>query len=83
MSEYFARHTHAPDMWHKHYLVEPIVRLEDSNKAIVESYFARLDEDENGAYIMAFGRYRDRLVKCKDGKWRFLERICEIESRLS
>ena len=82
LSEFIARHTHAPDMWHKHCLVEPIVRLEDNNKATVASYFARLDEDENGAYIMAFGRYRDKLVKCEDGKWRFMERIGEIESRL-
>lgn len=82
LSQYFAGHTHAPDMWHKHCLVEPIVRLEDNNKATVDSYFARLDEDENGAYIMTFGRYRDKLVKCEDDKWRFVERICETESRL-
>ena len=82
LSAYIANHTHAPDMWHKHCLSEPVIRLEGDSKASVQSYFARLDEDQNGAYILAFGRYRDKMVKSEDGKWRFVERICEIESRL-
>jgi len=81
LSAYITKHSNAPDMWHKHFLSEPIVRLEGDNKASVESYFVRLDEDQNGAYIMAFGRYRDKLIKSVDNKWRFVERICEIESR--
>lgn len=81
LSKYVAKHTNAPTAWHKHFLSEPVIRLEDNNEASVDSYFARLDEDDGGAYIMAFGRYRDRMVKCPDGKWRFKERICEIESR--
>jgi 3-phenylpropionate/cinnamic acid dioxygenase small subunit len=81
LSAYIAKHTNAPEMWHKHCLVEPIIKLEGDNKASVESYFARLDEDQNGAYVLAFGRYHDQMVKSPDGKWRFKERICEIESR--
>jgi hypothetical protein len=79
--QYVRGHTNAPNMWHKHFMVEPLIRFEDEDHASVESYFARLDEDAKGAYIIAFGRYRDRLVRCPDGKWRFSERICESENR--
>jgi hypothetical protein len=79
--KYIASHTHAPVLWHKHFLVEPVIRLEGDREASGESYFARLDEDDKGAYIMAYGRYLDRMVKCPDGKWRFKKRCCQIESR--
>jgi hypothetical protein len=81
--QYVRKHTNAPNMWHKHFMVEPLIRFEDEDHASVESYFARLDEDAKGAYIIAFGRYRDRLVRCPDGKWRFTERICEGENRFA
>ena len=81
LAEYINFHTNAPAMWHKHMLAEPVISLRNDNEASVESYFMRLDEDENGAYIFAFGRYRDRMVKGQDGKWRFAERICETENR--
>jgi hypothetical protein len=80
LSQYIAKHTKAPELWHKHFLVEPIIFWESDNTTSVESYFARLDEDQNGPYVLAFGRYRDKMVKDPDGKWRFKERICEIES---
>ena len=79
--QYVRGHSNAPAMWHKHFLVEPAIRRESDNEASVESYFARLDEDDNGAYILAFGRYRDRVVRSPDGKWRFKERIVEVENR--
>ena len=82
LAKYITRHTKAPESWHKHCLVEPIMQFEGDNEASVESYFARLDEDQNGPYVLAFGRYRDKMVKAPDGKWRFKERICEIESRI-
>ncbi len=81
LSAYIAKHSSAPVLWHKHCLSEPIIKLEGDSQASVESYFVRLDEDQNGAYILAFGRYRDQMVKSPDGKWRFKRRICEIESR--
>lgn len=81
LSQYIASHTHAPVLWHKHFLVEPVIRLEGDKTASVESYFARLDEDEKGAYVMAYGRYLDRMVECSDRKWRFKGRCYQIESR--
>ncbi len=82
LSQYIHNHTNAPDLWHKHWLVEPIIKLEGDDKATVDSYFARIDEDEKGAYIMSVGRYSDKMVKCPDNKWRFKERHCNIESRM-
>lgn len=76
----FRRHTHAPAKYHKHFVVDPIVRI-DSDRATVESYFARLDASETETYIFAFGRYRDVLVRSPDGAWRFSERYGEMEAR--
>jgi hypothetical protein len=81
LAQYIASHTYAPVLWHKHFLVEPVIKPEADGKASVESYFARLDEDGKGAYIMAYGRYLDRMVRCPDGKLRFKERCCQIETR--
>ena len=82
LSMYIANHTKSPELRHKHFLVEPVIRLDDGGQAFVESYFARLDEDRNGPYVLAFGRYLDKMIKSKDGKWRFKERICDMESRM-
>jgi hypothetical protein len=79
LAVFIAGHTHAPDRWHKHMLMEPVVTLTDG-RARCRSYFARLDERPDGPYIRAFGRYLDQLVECPDGRWRFEERIAQIES---
>lgn len=81
LSQFIASHTYAPVLWHKHFLVEPVIKLEGVKKASVESYFARLDEDDKGPYIMVYGRYLDKMVKCPDGKWRFKERVGQTENR--
>lgn len=75
----FRNHTHAPTAWHKHVLVAPIVRIE-GDRAHVDSIFERLDPYEDGPQIKSFGRYRDVLVRCADGRWRFQERVAELEA---
>jgi ketosteroid isomerase-like protein len=80
LAEFFAGHTHAPDRYHKHMLVEPVVDI-IGDDARVQSYFARIDEADGRVIIRAMGRYLDKLVKCPDGVWRITERICEIEGR--
>jgi hypothetical protein len=59
-------------------LCEPRVEV-DGDRARVDSYFARIDLDPTGSFIRAFGRYRDTLVRCPDGRWRFEHRIAEID----
>jgi ketosteroid isomerase-like protein len=75
----FKRHTHAPDVYHKHFLVEPLIRL-SGDEASVDSMFARLDVFPDGPQMSTFGRYRDRLRRCPDGRWRFVRRDAEIEA---
>ena len=75
----FRAHTHAPAVYHKHVVVEPLVTI-DGDAATVHSMFARLDRYPDGPQIRAFGRYLDRLVRCADGRWRISERYPEIEA---
>ena len=78
LTRFFASHRRAPDLYYKHLLVEPLITLE-GDEAEVVSYFAKVDEHPDGPYLYAFGRYRDRLVRCPDGRWRFRRRLAETE----
>ena len=80
LAGFLAAHSRAPDRWHKHLLFEPVITV-DGDRATARSYFARLDADANGApFVRAFGRYLDELVKGSDGRWRFAERVAEVEA---
>jgi hypothetical protein len=74
-------HTNAPDRWHKHSVSNTTVRI-DGDSATAASYFVRVDASvkTTGAYIRAFGRYLDDLVRCSDGKWRIRRRHAELEA---
>jgi hypothetical protein len=72
-------HTRAPELWHKHLLVEPLIEV-DGDTATCSSYLAVVMEHDDEPILRVFGRYRDRLVRCPDGRWRFHERIAEVES---
>ncbi|MFC1924367.1 nuclear transport factor 2 family protein [Chloroflexota bacterium] len=88
LKEYILIHPNAPDAWHKHIVDQPIIKFESDTEASVASYFFRLDEIrqatasvlEGQAYVLVFGRYKDKMVKGADGKWRFKERLIEIEN---
>jgi ketosteroid isomerase-like protein len=75
----FRAHSHAPTMFHKHVVIAPMVTV-DGDTATVQSMFARLDRYPEGPGIRAFGRYRDKLVRCADGRWRLKERLPDIEA---
>jgi hypothetical protein len=76
LREFLVKHTTGEI--YKHLLVEPLISI-DGDTARVESYFVMLNEDPQGPYVRAMGRYRDRLARDTDGRWRFVERISEIE----
>lgn len=77
--EAFRAHTHAPDRYHKHFVVDPLISL-DGDSARATSLFARLDSYPDGPALKSFGRYIDRLVRCADGRWRITERVAEREA---
>jgi ketosteroid isomerase-like protein len=79
LREIFRKHTHAPDRFHKHMIVEPQIEI-DGDRATADSMFTRLDDYPDGPAPSSYGRYRDKLVRCDDGKWRFVERLTEREA---
>lgn len=78
LRRFIVRHTRAPDAWHKHFMVEPLVVLEDGF-ATCSSYFTVLRDLDGVPVVGVFGRYLDRLVPEADGRWRFTERVAEVE----
>lgn len=79
LAQYMANHTRAPDRFHKHLLLNPVISIMGEN-AVAESYFVLLDEGQQGPLVRTYGRYRDDLVKCPGG-WRVRMRLAEIEVR--
>lgn len=71
-------HSHAPDRWHKHVLTNWRIDVV-GDLANVSSYFLRVDALVQGTRVVAGGRYLDQVIRCRDGRWRFFERIAEIE----
>ncbi|HEY4888497.1 MAG TPA: nuclear transport factor 2 family protein [Candidatus Dormibacteraeota bacterium] len=68
----------APEVYFKHLLVAPQIKIQ-GDEAQVDSYFVRLQEHPDGPYVFAFGRYRDVLRRCPDGRWRIQHRRAETE----
>ena len=80
LTAFIAAHSRAPDRWHKHLLFEPLVTV-DGDRARARSYFARLDAGHDRTpFVRAFGRYLDELARGSDGRWRFVERVAEVEA---
>jgi hypothetical protein len=69
----------APALYAKHIVVDPRIAL-DGNNANVVSYFLRVEPGHDGpTRIVASGRYLDQMERSRDGSWRFVERIAEID----
>jgi ketosteroid isomerase-like protein len=79
--DFFKGHTHAPRQYHKHLLLDPQIQI-DGDRAAVQSYYIRLDEQAAGPQMSSFGRYLDELVRCPDGRWRFVSRRGQAENRV-
>ncbi len=80
---YLEAYPRPPAVYAKHVCSQILVRM-DGDRARAESFWIAFNskggEGGDAPNIMAFGRYRDSLVACPDGRWRFSERICETES---
>src|SRR2546428_10547563 len=69
----------APALYAKHFVMDPRIVV-TGDEAYVQSYFLRVEpRDAAPTQIVASGRYVDHLVRCDDGRWRFTERIAEID----
>ena len=79
LAAFIAQHTRAPFAYHKHMLIEPRIVVAGDHST-VESYFLKVDaQDDTRSQIVAMGRYRNHLRLGADGRWRFEERIAEVE----
>ena len=68
-----------PALYAKHLVMDPRIVV-TGDEAAVQSYFLRVEPHDVGRpRIVASGRYLDHLVRCDDGRWRFTERIAEID----
>lgn len=74
----FRAHSHAPQVLHKHLMIEPLIKI-SSDEAEIVSMFARLDSYGGQPKIRTFGRYLDRTRRCPDGRWRFTYRKAESD----
>ena len=74
-----AGHTRSPDKWHKHIITDFLIEI-DGDTARSQCYQLRVDETDGLLHVRGFGRYVDRLVRCDDGRWRFVERVVEVEA---
>lgn len=83
LRDYIAAYPRPPAVFAKHVCSQILVRVE-GRTATAESFWVAINSTGGEAggqpNIMAFGRYKDQLVACPDGRWRFRERICETES---
>ena len=78
ISAFFDAITHAPEAFHKHVVIEPVIDV-DGDTAEVSSDFLYV-QDRGGPMISHFGHYRDVLVRCGDGAWRFSRRELQTEA---
>jgi 3-phenylpropionate/cinnamic acid dioxygenase small subunit len=79
LSAFAAQHTHAPDVYHKHFVSIPEVDFEDDTRALARTYFTMLYERPSGPIVLVFGRYLDRLARLATG-WVFAERVVDMEA---
>jgi SnoaL-like domain len=81
LASFVAVHSRPPAAHHKHIVVDQVITLGgDGLTAGATSYFVRVDDIAGRREIVAFGRYVDRLMRCPDHRWRFVERVVELES---
>ncbi|VTU25981.1 hypothetical protein H4CHR_01704 [Variovorax sp. PBS-H4] len=77
--EFATTHSHAPDKYHKHLVLNSLVELH-GDTANVESYMFRFDaSDGERSFVWGMGRYLDTMRRDPDGRWRIMRRVTYIE----
>jgi ketosteroid isomerase-like protein len=79
--DFASRHSHAPEIFHKHLVLNSLIELH-GDIADVVSYMFRFDpRDAEPSFVWGMGRYLDTMRREPDGKWRIVRRISEIEDQ--
>jgi 3-phenylpropionate/cinnamic acid dioxygenase small subunit len=79
LAAFAAKHSHAPDTYHKHFLSIPAITFDGADQASAQTYFTMLHERESGPIVLVFGRYLDTLVR-REGRWLFRTRVVDMEA---
>ena len=79
--EFATTHSHAPDKYHKHLVLNSVVELHGDTADVV-SYMFRFDaSDGEKSFVWGMGRYLDRMRRDPDGHWRIMRRVTYIEDQ--
>lgn len=77
--EFATTHTHAPDKYHKHLVLNAVVEVHGDTADVV-SYMFRFDASAGDkSFVWGMGRYVDEMQRGADGRWRILRRVTFIE----
>lgn len=79
LANFASGHTHAPDVFHKHFLSVPSITFDGPGRASARTYFTMLHERPAGPIVLVIGRYLDELVRVETG-WAFACRIVDMEA---
>ena len=60
-------------------ITQPLITW-NGDTATALTYHTLVKGSTEGREVTSYGRYRDELRRCEDGKWRIASRIAEVES---
>lgn len=79
--DFATRHSHAPEQYHKHLVLNSLIDVHGDTADVV-SYMFRFDPRENEpSFVWGMGRYVDEMKRDDDGVWRIRRRVSYIEDQ--
>lgn len=79
--DFATRHSHAPEQYHKHLVLNSRIDIHGDTADVV-SYMFRFDpREDEPSFVWGMGRYLDTMRRGSDGRWRIARRISEIEDQ--
>jgi hypothetical protein len=79
LAAFAAGHSHAPNVYHKHFLSVPVIEFAGPDGATARTYFTMLHERPQGPIVLVIGRYLDELARVDD-RWVFKTRVVDMEA---
>lgn len=81
LTTFIIKHGRRPEGLHlQHLMFQPLVDV-NGDTATCRAYFLVLSGESGGPTVVRmFGHYADRLLRCPDGEWRFVERAAHTEA---